>query len=82
MLHLVSDKLRVIDEYFIPYVPLKQIHLFKFGLATLSLSPYDSLNANARKWGWYDIRSSAESKMYRLSNNEKIRNLFPRAGYS
>jgi hypothetical protein len=76
MPHLITDTLRVIDEYFIPYVPLKQIHLFKFGLATLSLSPYDSLNANARMYGWYDIRASAESKMYRLSKNVKIRELF------
>lgn len=77
MLPFLTSTLRVIDEYFIPHVPLKQIHLFKFGLATLSLSRFDSLNANARRWGWYDIRSSAESKMYRLSKNVKIRELFP-----
>lgn len=77
MLQLLTSTLRVIDEYFTPHVPLKQIHLFKFGLATLSLSRFDSLNANARRYGWYDIRSSAESKIYRLSKNVKIRELFP-----
>lgn len=69
MKDLVRDTLAVINQYFIPFVQLKHLHLFRFGLATLSLSPFESLNCNARIWGGVESRSTAESKMYRLVNN-------------
>lgn len=77
MCQFITKTLQIIDKYFITNIPLKQIHLFKFGLATLSLSRFDSLNANARIWGGYDNRSTAESRIYRLVNNTKIRELIP-----
>lgn len=75
---LVKNVIGVINQNFIPHVPLKHIHLFKFGLATISLPNFESLNSNARIWGGVDNRSTAESKMYRLLKNETVRELFPR----
>lgn len=77
MCSFITKTLQVIDKYLIFHVPLKQTSLFRFGLATLSLSRFDSLNANARIWGGYDNRNTAESRIYRLVTNTKIRELMP-----
>ena len=60
------------QEYFIPFVALRHIHLFRFGLATISLPSFESLNSNARIWGGYESRSTAESTMYRLLHNTQM----------
>lgn len=75
---LIKNVIQIINEYFIPCVPLKQIHLFNFGLRTLSLPNFQSLNSNARVWGGVDSRSTAESKMYRLLTNEPVRGICDR----
>lgn len=73
---LIKNVIGTINEYVIPYVPLKQIHLFNFGLRTISLPNFESLNSNARVWGGVNSRSTAESKMYRLLKNETVRKIF------
>lgn len=73
---LTRNVIDTINKYFIPHVSLKHIHLFRFGLITISLPNFQSLNSNARVWGGVDKRSTAESKMYRLLKNEMIRNIF------
>lgn len=78
MNNLVRTTLSAINQHFIPFVPLRLIHLFKFGLETLSLPKFESLNSNARIWGGVDSRSTAESKMYRLLKNETLQRLFPK----
>lgn len=69
---LVKTVIQIIHTYFFPCVGLKQIHLFKFGLSTISLPSFESLNSNARIWGSVENRSTAESKMYRLLKNETM----------
>ena len=73
---LIKKVIETINEYFLPYVSLKHIYLFKFGLATISLPNFESLNSNARIFGGVNNRSTAESKMYRLLKNETLRNIF------
>lgn len=73
---LTRNIVNTINRYFISHVSLKHIHLFRFGLITISLPNFQSLNSNARIWGGSDNRSTAESKMYRLLKNETIRNVF------
>jgi len=73
---LIKKVIETINEYFLPYVSLKHIRLFKFGLATISLPNFESLNSNARIFGGVNNRSTAESKMYRLLKNETMRNIF------
>jgi hypothetical protein len=73
---LIKNVINTVNKYFIPSVPLKHIHLFRFGLLTISLPNFQSLNSNARVWGGVDKRSTAESKMYRLLKNEGVRNIF------
>lgn len=73
---LTRNVVDTINKYFIPHVSLKHIHLFRFGLITISLPNFQSLNSNARVWGGVDSRGTAESKMYRLLKNERIRNIF------
>ncbi|TAL63430.1 MAG: hypothetical protein EPN88_12275 [Bacteroidetes bacterium] len=73
---LTRNVINIINKCFIPHVSLKHIHLFRFGLITISLPNFQSLNSNARVWGGVDKRSTAESKMYRLLKNEMIRNIF------
>jgi len=77
MENLIKTVVKVIHEYFLPSVPLKQIHLFNFGLRTISLPNFESLNSNARIWGGVDNRSTAESKIYRLLKNKGVPNIFP-----
>jgi len=73
---LVKNVGNIINKYFIPHVSLKHIRLFRFGLITISLPNFQSLNSNARVWGGVEKRGTAESKMYRLLKNETIRNIF------
>lgn len=73
---LVKNVTSTINEYFIPNVSLKHIHLFNFGLSAISLPNFQSLNSNARVWGGVENRSTAESKMYRLLKNESIKGIF------
>lgn len=73
---LIRNVIQTINEYFIPHVPLRHVHLFNFGLKTMSLPNFQSLNSNARVWGGVDSRSTAESKMYRLLKNDKIKDIF------
>lgn len=75
---LVKIVTQTIHASFFTCVPLKQIHLFKFGLSTISLPSFESLNSNARIWGGYESRSTAESKMYRLLKNDKMSMIFTR----
>lgn len=72
---LIRQTVSVIHEYFFPLVRLKQLHLFKFGLATISLPAFESLNSNARIWGGYESRSTAESTMYRLLKNKRMQTI-------
>lgn len=73
---LIKNVIQTINEYFLPHVPLRHIHLFNFGLRTISLPNFETLNSNARIWGGVDNRSTAESKMYRLLKNEKVQKIF------
>jgi len=71
MQNISKSVMTIIDQLLLPAIPLKQISLFKFGLATLSLHPFISLNSNARMWGEC-IRATAESRIYRLMINKAL----------
>ena len=75
MKNILHESVAIIQEKFIPAVSKKHLHLFRFGIAALTLSPFRSLNSNAR----ITIRNkhSAYTKMYRLTKQKKLLDVFP-----
>jgi hypothetical protein len=73
---ILSQVMKIINKEFIPNVPRKHFHQFVFGVKALTLSRFQSLNSNARII--LENRSTAESKIYRLTKNEKILRSFYR----
>jgi len=63
MKDLIKNVIQTINENFLPHVSLRHIHLFKFGLRTISLPNFESLNSNARVWGGVDNRSTANQNV-------------------
>lgn len=75
MKNILHESVAIIQEKFIPIVPKKQLRLFRFGIASLTLSPFRSLNSNARTTVLN--RATAYTKMYRLTRQKKLLNVFP-----
>jgi len=65
---------RVVQNNFMPHVPLKHMKLFNFGVKAFSLTSFTSLASNARKT--IANRNTAHSKLYRLVHNNRIVNNF------
>ncbi len=74
MLNILQKSVEIINTQFLPQVRLKHIHQFRFGIQAFSLSPFSSLNSNARLV--VENRHTASSKIYRLSNNTTIKESF------
>jgi hypothetical protein len=64
----------MIQNQFLPHVQLKHIHQFRFGIQSLALSSFSSLNSNARLA--VSNRHTASSKMRRLTRNTGMQNNF------
>lgn len=75
MKNILHESVAIIQEKFIPAVSKKHLHLFRFGIAALTLSPFRSLNSNAR----VTVRNehTAYTKMYRLTKQKKLLDVFP-----
>lgn len=58
-----------------PYILKKHHHQFLFGFEALTLTPFTSLNGNARMT--VDNRNTAESKVKRLVKNKRYLGYFP-----
>ncbi|GEM_PF-6098941 len=74
MRNILHESVRIIQEKFIPVVPKKQLHLFRFGIASLTLSPFQSLNSNARMT--VSNMHTAYTKMYRLTKQKRLLQVF------
>jgi len=75
MKNILHESVAIIQEKFIPAVSKKHIHLFRFGIAALTLSPFRSLNSNARVT--IKNKHTAYTKMYRLTKQKKLLEVFP-----
>src|SRR5579864_5376740 len=75
MLNILHKSVEIIQEKCIPVVSKKHLQLFRFGIASLTLSPFRSLNSNAR----ITINNihTAYTKMYRLTKQKKLLLTFP-----
>lgn len=61
---------KFVSTHILSIVKPKQKELFSFGLKALSLTPYESLNSNARLI--VENISTAQSKIYRLMSNKTL----------
>lgn len=75
MRNILHESVAIIQEKFIPAVSKKHLHLFRFGIAALTLSPFRSLNSNARVA--VKNTNTAYTKMYRLTKQKKLLSVFP-----
>lgn len=66
----------LVNTKILPQIKTKHQGLFKFGLQALSLSPFASLNSNARMV--IANESTATSKIFRLTSKEKVLDYFPK----
>lgn len=65
-----------IKSEILPRVPKRISGLMKFGINTLSLTKYESLNGNARIYGGGQSQKADLMKIFRLTKNLSIRNVF------
>lgn len=75
MKNILHESVAIIQERFIPAVSKKHVHLFRFGIVALTLSPFRSLNSNARTT--ITNEHTAYTKMYRLTKQKKLLEVFP-----
>lgn len=76
MRNILHESVAIIQEKFVPFVSKKHLGLFRFGIAALTLSPFRSLNSNARTT--VQNRDTAYTKMYRLTKQKKLLFVFPK----
>lgn len=69
-MNILQKSFQIIQEKFIPYVSLRHLKLFWFGIHALTFMRFESLNGNARLL--IENRKTASSKIYRLTKKEKI----------
>jgi len=74
-INYLKQSVKLIDNNILPYVFPKHKDLFRFGMSAFSLTPFNSLNSNARMM--VENINTASSKVYRLVSNQKILNNFP-----
>ena len=70
MVNIVQETIQIIQNKFSPFVSIKHIHQFHFGMKAFTLSSYESLNSNARLVE--EKANTAHSKIHRLTSNTKI----------
>jgi len=69
-MNILQKSLQIIYEKFVPHVSLKHYKLFLFGISSLTLIRFQSLNGNARLI--VENTNTAISKMKRLVKKEKL----------
>lgn len=69
-INILKHSVSLIGTNILPHVPPKHKELFKFGIQAFSLTPFSSLNSNARQI--IENNNTALSKVYRLVSNPKI----------
>src|ERR687893_539665 len=72
---IVKQSYEFMQSHLIPRIAKRHKKLFLFGFEALTLRPFVSLNGNARTT--IAVRKTAESKMYRLMDQEKMLAYFP-----
>lgn len=75
-INVLKQSAKLIDNNILPNVSPKHKKLFEFGICAFSLTPFNSLNSNARMIVEND--NTALSKVYRLVSNQKILDNFPK----
>jgi len=73
-LHQIRIK---VQHTFLPIIPFRLHKRFLFGIESISLKRFESLNANGR--GTANNRNTGESRMYRLMHDERFLELIPKA---
>ena len=70
---LIMSRIRQkVKKQILPYVPGKLKRLFEFGINSLSLVPYQSLNQNARVYGGGQSIKADLMRVFRLTRNKKL----------
>lgn len=72
----MKQSAKLIGNNILPNVLSKHKDLFKFGISAFSLTPFNSLNSNARMI--VENTNTASSKVYRLVSNQKVLDNFPK----
>jgi hypothetical protein len=67
---------RKVKRQILPVIPVKMKKLFAFGINTLALVPYSSLNANAREYGGSKSSKANLMKMFRLVKHRQMNWVF------
>jgi len=75
-INILKQSVKLIDNNILPNVSPKHKYLFKFGIQAFSLTPFNSLNSNARMM--VKNTNTASSKVYRLVSNQKVLDNFPK----
>ncbi len=75
-INVLKQSVKLIGNNILPNVSPKHKDLFRFGISAFSLTPFNSLNSNARMM--VENINTASSKVYRLVSNQKILNNFPK----
>jgi len=72
--NILQKSFGIINEKYIPFVSLKHLRLFWFGIYSLTFMRFESLNSNARLI--IENRNTAQSKISRLVKKEKLTHSF------
>lgn len=75
-INVLNYSAQLLNNQILPNISAKHQGLFKFGIQSLSFSPFSSLNSNARMV--IANESTATSKIFRLTSKERILNYFPK----
>lgn len=72
---ILAESHKIFQSKILPEIGRRHKKLFSFGFEALSLTPFVSLNSNARMT--LAKRSTAETKIYRVVSNKSILKYFP-----
>lgn len=73
-MHIINQTIKFLNKNVFPIVSARHQNLFRFGVQALTLQRYTSLNSNARTV--ISNRKTAESNMFRLTQNKHIPHYF------
>lgn len=73
-MNIINQTIKFLNQSVFPSVKARHQGLFRFGISALTLQRFTSLNSNARTV--ISNRSTAESKIFRLSKNKYIPGYF------
>jgi hypothetical protein len=75
-MYILPQVKHVLQEHVLSSVPLKWLPMFSLGVNAFSLTPFRSINSNARLMP--KGRKASENQMWRLTSHQKICSLFPK----